>query len=137
MHTSRRVLKIMKVHSSFVLLVVVFSTILITVKGDKTKESSDVETTTKESELISSLNRITSKVQSIKDRIAKSKNSTADTLHTISLEEGYEYAPKLGYYKLYQIKLSWHEALRYCEKMRSQFAIITSSEEKNASFFKQ
>lgn len=125
----------MRISARFVTLLVLFY-ILTIVKGEKSKEFGDVGTTTTEkSELLSSLNRITSKVQAIKDRLATSRNHTADTLHDIAVEDGYKYVPKLGYYKLNTLKLSWQEALRFCENSRAHFATVESSNEKNVSFY--
>lgn len=108
--------------NQFIFLVFVVS--LTSVFCDKVKDET-TSTTTSRSPLLSSIDNIITKVQSMKDTIGKSR-------HDRLIAKGYRFTPEIGYHNLYLTKLSWYDALKQCRKEMAHLAVIDSSAEREA-----
>lgn len=113
-------------------IVVLYS--VISVSGEEVNNET-ISTTTEKDSLISALDRIVAKVKAINTRIEKTLNETAtidqivETPHDALIKKGYQFAPGIGYHKLYLTRLSWRDALLFCYKEKAHLAVIDSSEE--------
>lgn len=99
----------------------------------------NVGTTTERHESLSSFDRVLTRIEMTKDRIAKvlneSRQNDVKSLHELLIGRDYQYTSEVGYHKLYRRKLSWHDAMQRCRAEDAHLAIIDSSAEAVVSIY--